>query len=141
MSRLRRLSGDEVIRLLGRCGFAVHSQRGSYVKLRRITASGTVQTFTTPRHGQRDTGTLRAVIRHACRFVPKDELRREFYTVWPVVRRQPREGWPATSMKGALCFFGGTKSSCSACTGVAPPGATAAWRLPCSSWAWRLGVE
>lgn len=80
MSRLRRLSGDEVIRLLGHFGFMVHSQRGSHVKLRRISASGVVQTLTIPRHRELDMGTLRAIIRQASRFVPEDELRRDFYT-------------------------------------------------------------
>jgi len=34
MPKLRRLSGDEVIRILERFGFAVYTQKGSHVKLR-----------------------------------------------------------------------------------------------------------
>jgi predicted RNA binding protein YcfA (HicA-like mRNA interferase family) len=34
MPRLRRLSGAEVISILNRFGFTVHSQRGSHAKLR-----------------------------------------------------------------------------------------------------------
>ncbi|MDP2675430.1 MAG: type II toxin-antitoxin system HicA family toxin [Dehalococcoidia bacterium] len=36
--KLRRLSGKEVIAILKRSGFDVHSQRGSHVKLRRTSA-------------------------------------------------------------------------------------------------------
>ncbi len=71
MPRLRPLSGDEVIAILGRFGFVTHSQRGSHIKLRRNTASGLVQTLTVPRHKEMDPGTLRAVLRQAARFVPE----------------------------------------------------------------------
>lgn len=80
MPRLRRLSGDDVIAIFGRFGFLVHIQRGSHVKLRRVAAAGTAQTLTVPRHRELDSGTLQAIIRQASRFVPQDELRREFYT-------------------------------------------------------------
>jgi predicted RNA binding protein YcfA (HicA-like mRNA interferase family) len=78
--RLRRLSGDDVVAILAQFGFLVHAQRGSHVKLRRVTATGSIQTLTLPRHRELDVGTLQAVIRQASRFVLQDELRREFYT-------------------------------------------------------------
>ncbi len=34
MPKLRRLSGDDVIRILERFGFTVQTQRGSHVKMR-----------------------------------------------------------------------------------------------------------
>ena len=80
MPQLKRLSGDEVIAILSKFGFTVHSQRGSHVKLRRVTPLGSVQTLTIPRHRELDIGTLHAIFRQACRFVPEDELRKEFYT-------------------------------------------------------------
>lgn len=80
MPRLRRLSGDDVVTILARFGFLVHAQRESHVKLRRVTAPGSIQTLTVPRHRELDVGTLQAIIRQASRFVPEDELRREFYT-------------------------------------------------------------
>ncbi|MFN0071155.1 MAG: type II toxin-antitoxin system HicA family toxin [Chloroflexota bacterium] len=79
MPRPKRLSGDDVIRILGRFGFAVHAQRGSHVKLRRITPAGNVQTLTVPRHRELDTGTALAIFRQSCRFVSEDELRPEFF--------------------------------------------------------------
>ncbi len=79
MPRLRPLSGDEVIAILLTCGFAIHSQRGSHVKLKRAT-KGVVQTLTIPKHRELDRGTLRAIFRQAVRFVPEDQLRDHFYS-------------------------------------------------------------
>jgi predicted RNA binding protein YcfA (HicA-like mRNA interferase family) len=79
LPRLRRLSGREVIEILGRFGFEVHAQRGSHVKLRRVTAGGAVETLTVPNHAQLDPGTCRAILRQAARYVPESELRAYFY--------------------------------------------------------------
>ncbi len=78
MPRLRRLSGREVARIFQGVGFAVVSQRGSHMKLKRITA-GSTEILTIPAHKEIDTGTLRAILRHASRFVPESELRPHFY--------------------------------------------------------------
>lgn len=80
MPKLRRLSGDEVIAILTRFGFTIHAQRGSHVKLRRAGPTGSPQTLTIPKHRELDTGTLRAIIRQASRFVPEDQLLLHFYT-------------------------------------------------------------
>ncbi len=80
MPRLRRLSGDEVVKILRRLGFEIHSQRGSHVKLRRIGPGGHRQTLTVPRHGELDTGTCRALVRQASRFIPEADLAPFFYT-------------------------------------------------------------
>lgn len=80
MPRLKRLSGDEVIAVLGQFGFAVHTQRGSHVKLRRTGPSGEGQSLTVPRHRELDIGTLQAIFRQTCRFVPEDQLRPHFYS-------------------------------------------------------------
>lgn len=79
MPKLRHLSGDEVIAIMSRFGFYVHSQRG-HVKLRRVTEEGATQTLTIPRHRALDIGTLHAIFRQASRFIPEEELRKEFYT-------------------------------------------------------------
>ena len=80
MPKLRRLSGDAVIGILERYGFAVAAQSGSHVKLRRVSATGEKQTLTIPRHRELDTGTLRAILRQASRYIPSQELRPHFYT-------------------------------------------------------------
>lgn len=79
MPRLRRLSGDDVIAILAKFGFCVDSQRGSHAKLRRLTEQGHKQTITVPKHRELDTGTARAILRQASRFVPEEALRPFFY--------------------------------------------------------------
>ena len=78
MPKLQRLSGREVVGIFQQFSFAVVSQRGSHVKLQRSTPTGK-QTLTVPAHAELDTGTLRAIIRQASRFIPESELRPYFY--------------------------------------------------------------
>ena len=79
--RLRSLSGREVISSLEKFGFAVVSQRGAHVKLRRVGAEGEKQTLVVPMHDQIDRGTLHAIFRQASRYIPEDDLRPFFYTL------------------------------------------------------------
>jgi predicted RNA binding protein YcfA (HicA-like mRNA interferase family) len=80
MPKLKRLSGTEVIKILGSLGFEQVAQRGSHVKLRRVLADGTRQTLTIPAHAELDSGTARAIYRQALRYVPENDLRGHFYT-------------------------------------------------------------
>ena len=77
--KIKRLSGRQVIAIFERFGFEAVSQRGSHVKLRRIAKSGAKETLTIPNHEELDTGTLRAIIRQASKYIPSEELRPEFY--------------------------------------------------------------
>lgn len=79
MPKLLRLSGPDVVRILEGFGFKISPQRGSHIKLRRITGTGEKQTLTIPAHKQLDTGTCKAIFRQASRFIPADELRKHFY--------------------------------------------------------------
>jgi predicted RNA binding protein YcfA (HicA-like mRNA interferase family) len=78
MPKLRRLSGTEVIAILEQFGFEVYSQRGSHIKLRRVSMAGK-ETLTIPNHRQLDTGTCRAIYRQACRYISESELFSYFY--------------------------------------------------------------
>ncbi len=78
MPRLRRLSGDDVVSVFVTFGFRVISQRGSHVKLVREAPSGR-QVLTVPAHPELDTGTLRAIVRQASRFIAPDELYPHFH--------------------------------------------------------------
>jgi predicted RNA binding protein YcfA (HicA-like mRNA interferase family) len=78
MPKLRRLSGAEVVAIFRRFGFGIASQRGSHIKLKRATSQGS-ETLTVPAHRELDTGTLRAILRQASRFVPENDLRPYFY--------------------------------------------------------------
>jgi len=75
MPKPKRLSGDDLISILSTFGFTFHSQRGSHVKMRHITATGQKQTLTVPRHRELDPGTIRAIFRQATRYIPEDELK------------------------------------------------------------------
>jgi predicted RNA binding protein YcfA (HicA-like mRNA interferase family) len=77
--KLKRLSGSEVIDILGLFSFSVYSQRGSHVKLRRVVKDKK-QTLTVPAHDELDSGTLRAILRQASRYIPEEELSRHFYS-------------------------------------------------------------
>jgi predicted RNA binding protein YcfA (HicA-like mRNA interferase family) len=77
--RLRRLSGRDVVAILGQFGFAVLSQRGSHVKLRRTGTGGEKQTLTIPLHDELDAGTLTAIMRQASRYVSEEQLKPHFY--------------------------------------------------------------
>lgn len=78
MPRLKVLSGEDVISILGIFGFQVHSQKGSHVKLRRDSPAGK-ETLTVPNHRELDTGTCRAIFRQATKYIPESELYSYFY--------------------------------------------------------------
>ena len=78
--KLRTLSGEEVVKILQKFGFQVERQRGSHVKMSRLSPSGEKQVLTIPRHKELDKGTLRAIFRQACRYIPEDQLASYFYT-------------------------------------------------------------
>ena len=77
-ARLRRLSSRDVLRALRDLGFEVVSLRGSHAKLCR-EVDGSRQVLTVPVHKELAPGTLRAIFRQACRFVPEEVLRPYFY--------------------------------------------------------------
>jgi predicted RNA binding protein YcfA (HicA-like mRNA interferase family) len=79
MPNLRTLSANDVLKILSKSGFHPFSQRGSHIKLRRILERGEKQTLTIPNHREIDRGTLHAIFRQACRFIPEPELRRQFF--------------------------------------------------------------
>lgn len=61
MPRLKRLSGSEIVDILGEF-VEIHSQKGSHVKLRRTGIAGK-ETLTVPNHNQLDTETCQAIFR------------------------------------------------------------------------------
>ena len=79
MPRLRRLSAREVLRALHHFGFEVVATRGSHAKLRREDRKRGVEILTVPLHKSLAPGTLLAIYRQTCRFVPEAELRPWFF--------------------------------------------------------------
>ena len=78
MPELRRLSGQEVVKILGQDGFMLHSQRDSHMKLKRRPASGENQTLTVPDHRELDTGTYHGTYFQATRYIASDDGRPHF---------------------------------------------------------------
>ena len=80
MQKLKILSGEDVIKIFLSFGFEMASQRGSHVKLKRITANGARQTLTIPNHKELDRGTLSAIYHQALRYIPERDLQAYFYS-------------------------------------------------------------
>ena len=78
MPKLKVLSGGDVVRILQQFGFTVAGQKGSHVKLRRVTQTSN-QTLTIPSHKELDHGTLRAIYQQSLRYIPEAELFPHFY--------------------------------------------------------------
>src|SRR5206468_6844819 len=78
--RLKQLSGRAVAAALVQFGFEVVATRGSHCKMRRTLPSGERQTMTIPLHPSLAPGTLHAIYRQACRFVPEADLQSHFYS-------------------------------------------------------------
>jgi predicted RNA binding protein YcfA (HicA-like mRNA interferase family) len=79
MGKLRTLSGDDLLRIFSLFGFQKVSQRGSHVKLRRMSLSGTRQTLTVVLHDEVDKGTLKAIYTQALKYLSESDLRSHFY--------------------------------------------------------------
>ncbi|HTR25023.1 MAG TPA: type II toxin-antitoxin system HicA family toxin [Terriglobales bacterium] len=79
MTRLKTLSGREVVRALTSFGFVLVSMHGSHGKMRRVLSSGETQTLTIPIHKELAGGTLRAIFRRATRYIPEEDLHPWFF--------------------------------------------------------------
>jgi len=78
-SRLKVLSGKEVVSIFESFGFSVISQRGSHIKLRRIVDTNK-ETLIIPNRSPVSKGTLKAIINQASRFILRADIRKAFYT-------------------------------------------------------------
>ncbi len=79
MPKIKKLSGKEVVSIFKKFGFEVFNQKGSHVKLRRIK-NISKETLIIPNHKELDTGTTRAILRQATKYISIEELRKEFYS-------------------------------------------------------------
>jgi predicted RNA binding protein YcfA (HicA-like mRNA interferase family) len=79
MPKLRSLSGQDLLRIFSKFGFAKFSQRGSHVKLCR-DAAGRRQILTIVLHRDVDKGTLQAIFRQALRYIAEAELAPHFFS-------------------------------------------------------------
>jgi predicted RNA binding protein YcfA (HicA-like mRNA interferase family) len=80
VTKLRQLSGREVVKALGSFGFQLVAIRGSHAKLRRVLVGGEHQTLTVPVHRRLRPGMLHALFRQASRYIPEADLKTWFFT-------------------------------------------------------------
>ena len=80
MPKLKTLSGKDVIKVLENFGFSIVGQKGSHIKLKRITKDNIKQTLTIPNHQELDKGTLKTIYNQILRYIPESDLRKHFYS-------------------------------------------------------------
>ena len=78
MPKLKILSGNEIVKIFLSLGFEIVNQKGSHIKLRRLT-NNLKETLIIPNHQQVDTGTTRAIIRQASKYISIELLQKHFY--------------------------------------------------------------
>ena len=78
MSKPKRLSGSDVVHILGRFGFTIENQKGSHVKLTRFEHTHK-QVLLISNHKELKTGTIVGIFKQAARYIPESELREYFY--------------------------------------------------------------
>ena len=78
MPKFKKLSGKEVVSIFKKFGFEVFNQKGSHVKLRRIK-NASKEILIIPNHKELDTGTTRAILRQATKYIATGALSKEFY--------------------------------------------------------------
>ncbi|MDD2723712.1 MAG: type II toxin-antitoxin system HicA family toxin [Methylovulum sp.] len=79
MPKLKRLTAKQVLAILSGFGFIVVSQRGSHIKMMRMVL-GQKQILTVPNHDELDTGTCKAIMRQASRYISAEQLYPYFYS-------------------------------------------------------------
>ena len=79
MLRPQILSGVDIVKILQQFGFSLASQKGSHIKLLRITASGERQVLIVPNHKELDRGTTKAIFSQATKYIADADLRPHFY--------------------------------------------------------------
>lgn len=75
MQKLPQVSGEDVIRLLQALGYEVIRQRGSHIRLRKLTSLGE-HSITVPTHKVLAKGTLSDILNKVCLWnnIAKEEL-------------------------------------------------------------------
>ncbi|MDO8728840.1 MAG: type II toxin-antitoxin system HicA family toxin [bacterium] len=78
-SKLRDLSGDEIISIFQKLGFKVSYSKGSHFKLARMVGAEK-QVLVVPRHSSVAKGTIKSIYRKATPYLGEEKLKPLFYT-------------------------------------------------------------
>lgn len=76
--KLKILSDKDVIKILSKFGFSVHTQKGSHIKLRRVFINHT-ETLMVPNHDPIAPGTLKAIFNQTLKYISRQELEKHFF--------------------------------------------------------------
>jgi len=79
MPKPKVLSGKEVVSIFKSFGFAVASQKGSHLKLERMSDEEK-QIIIVPNHKEMDVGTLKSIYKKALQYLSEKELKFHFYS-------------------------------------------------------------
>ena len=77
-SKLKTLSGQDLVKILVFFGFELIKQRGSHMKLRRIVF-GHNETLIVQNDKVIPVGTLKSVFNQASKYISKEDLYKHFY--------------------------------------------------------------
>ena len=80
MPKIKVLSGTDIIKILKSFDFEIQNQKGSHVKLKRLSEHKIKQTLIVPNHSEIDIGTLKAIYRQAIKYIQEEELHQHFYS-------------------------------------------------------------
>jgi len=75
MPKLRDISGRRLVKIFEGFGFEIVGQKGSHIKMTKGD-----KTLVIPNHSSIAKGTLKEIYNQALMFIPKNELKRIFYT-------------------------------------------------------------
>lgn len=78
-SKLKNISGKDVVKFLVQNGFSVHTMRGSHCKMRRVVAERK-QTLVIPLHNMIAKGTLRDIYNQILEYLPESGIKDFFFT-------------------------------------------------------------
>lgn len=81
MPGLKVLSGQDIVKILKGLNFAIQNQKGSHIKLVRISEAGERQVLVIPNHKEIDKGTLKAIYRQSLKYISENELFSHFYNL------------------------------------------------------------
>ena len=78
-SKLKVLSGKDVVSILNSFDFSIFKQKRSHIKVKRTSRNG-VEILIVPNHTQIAKGTLKSIFNQASKYISTKELYPHFYT-------------------------------------------------------------
>lgn len=77
-SKLKKLSGSDLIKIFSEFGFNVISQKGSHIKLRRVILENN-ETLIIQNNKIIPLGTLKSIFNQASKYISREDLYKYFY--------------------------------------------------------------